>query len=457
MDRQHAGRLREQAEHRASAGGPSSGRCPRRRAVTPSITSAVLATSISMIVTSPGRTGTSGGRSSVRTSDHPHAALDAARPPSRGGSVSITSSSPALARMTNRPAGLTVVAPRGEITATPTAAGSATSPATRRTANGCVLAGRRCARAGELEHLDRRAGRACTRRCRRRRRRIMAIPGLSWPSSVGARRRAGRRRRGPSASAAAAGRAAPSATNVLGDLAVGEDRPHQPDEQGPLVAVVRRPGRDEVAQLDARQRHAGARVGRRARSPRRPAAPARVLRRMSHRNRLTVGRVSLALQSRSGGSNETSTSWALSGTVARKNASRVASMRSNTGEHLPQCPVAAPPTADRTPAPARRRTGGSRRGVRRVDACSRRARRRRGQRARTAPRGRPRRSSCRASARARCRTATSRTGSSRRTARTRSRHSTSAKSLSSSTPGNTSSRRTRRWRRSRGCAGRRSR
>src|SRR4051812_35119167 len=49
------------------------GSTPSTCAVTPSMTSAVLPTSISMTVTSPGTTGTSGERSSVRTSD-----LDAA-------------------------------------------------------------------------------------------------------------------------------------------------------------------------------------------------------------------------------------------------------------------------------------------------------------------------------------------------------------------------------------------
>src|SRR5690606_2235075 len=55
---------------------------------------------------------------------------------------------------------------------------------------------------------------------------------------------------------------------------------------------------------------------------------------MSQRNMLTVGRVSLALHSRSGGSNDTSTSVALSGTAARKNDSRLSSIRSSTRRPL---------------------------------------------------------------------------------------------------------------------------
>src|SRR5689334_4636754 len=51
------------------------GSTPSTWAVTPSMTSAVLPTSISMTVTSPGVTETSRGSSSVRTSD-PDAALD---------------------------------------------------------------------------------------------------------------------------------------------------------------------------------------------------------------------------------------------------------------------------------------------------------------------------------------------------------------------------------------------
>src|SRR5215216_3657351 len=51
------------------------GSIPSTRAVTPSMTSAVLPTSTSMTVTPPGLTATSSGLSSVRTSD-PHPALD---------------------------------------------------------------------------------------------------------------------------------------------------------------------------------------------------------------------------------------------------------------------------------------------------------------------------------------------------------------------------------------------
>src|SRR5690606_34588207 len=50
----------------------------------------------------------------------------------RGGSVSTTISSPAAARTRNRPVASTVDAPIGERTSAPTAAGSSTSPATRR-------------------------------------------------------------------------------------------------------------------------------------------------------------------------------------------------------------------------------------------------------------------------------------------------------------------------------------
>ena len=60
-----------------------------------------------------------------------------------------------------------------------------------------------------------------------------------------------------------------------------------------------------------------------------PALDRSELRRMSQRNRLTVGRVSLALQSESGASKETSTSRASSGTVARRKAYNVSSRRSS--------------------------------------------------------------------------------------------------------------------------------
>ena len=61
--------------------------------------------------------------------------------------------------ITNRPAALTAPVPRGDVTSAPTAAGSATSPATRRTANELRRAGRPCAPHAELEHLDGRPGR----------------------------------------------------------------------------------------------------------------------------------------------------------------------------------------------------------------------------------------------------------------------------------------------------------
>ena len=240
---------------------------PSTRAVTPSITSEVLATSISMIVTSPGCTGTSGGRSSVRTSGHAHAALERHddRPRRIGldhqlvagdggddeapGQVDGRRRRAARSRRRRRPpdrrprrrrgARRTPSAPRCRVgdscssnTSTGGPAGVNTSVSTAATT-------------------------------------ITAMPGLSWPS-----------RTAPTSGCSSPARAISScerraaARNAVGDerggdLAVGQHRAHQPRQQGPLVAVVRCPRRDQEAQLDAWQRRAGARAARRARSPRR--------------------------------------------------------------------------------------------------------------------------------------------------------------------------------------------
>ena len=174
----------------------------------------------------------------------------------------------------------------------------------------------------------------------------MLIPGLSWPSSAlntstcSSPERAMRIDGGSSSSNA-------SARNVLG-IALWA----RIERISPASRARSSPWSDVHAVTTYRSSTTGSAM-RRTVSPLRwtvsiPVLPRCVLRRMSHRKALTVGRLSLALHSRSGGSNETSTSVASSGTVARKNASRLSSMRSSTTTPDPslavQCSVARHPT-----------------------------------------------------------------------------------------------------------------